>query len=258
MVEFSHGPPTTLRVNEFEIRAGEMVGLLGPNGAGKSTFLRILAGLLRPQRGRVFLGDRPLRSIPVSERARRLAWVPQRSETPFEWTVREMVATGRHPYLGTRLRDRRLDQEVVERCLQQVGMTPLAARRVARLSGGEWQRALLARALAQEPRVLLLDEPVANLDLGYQRQIYELISSLCRDRELAVVAADHQIDLQARFCDRCLLLHEGSVVAQGEVAQVLTEERLSEVFHTPLRVSLDEAGGRPSVQWRFERPAGGA
>jgi iron complex transport system ATP-binding protein len=253
MVEFGHGASSFLAVDRFEVRRGEFVGLLGPNGAGKSTLLRVLAGLLRPRRGRVKLGGRPMEEIPAPERARQLAWVPQRAETPFEWTVREMTATGRHPYLGARLRDRRQDLEVVAQSLRLVGLTSFQDRYVSSLSGGEWQRALLARALAQEPKILLLDEPVANLDLGYQRQIYELVSSLCREAGMSVVAADHHIDLQARFCDRLLLLNEGKVVAQGPVTEVLREETLVSVFHTPLSVSSDAATGRPTVRWRFDR-----
>ena len=190
------------------------------------------------------------------ERARFLAWVPQRAETPFEWTVREMVAVGRHPHVGSRLTNRREDERVVNLCLEQVGLDSFASRWVSTLSGGEWQRALIARALAQEPKILLLDEPVANLDLGFQRQVYELIRSLCLTRGLGVIAADHHLDLQAQFCDRLVLLDLGKVAAQGTPEVVLTRQKLEEVFQTPLRVEVDSETGRPRVRWRFDENAG--
>jgi iron complex transport system ATP-binding protein len=242
-------------VPELSVEAGVFVGLVGPNGAGKSTLLRILAGLTRPQGGVIHLCGRDVEKMSMTERARLLAWVPQRAETPFEWTVQEMVAMGRHPHIGGRLRDRRQDREILDGVLAQVGLEDLANRWVSTLSGGEWQRALIGRALVQEPQVLLLDEPVANLDLGFQRQIYELVRGLCRERGIGVVAADHHIDLQAQHCDHLVLLDRGRVVAQGPPEAVLTVQRLEQVFRTPLAVDPDPETGRPTVRWRFgERP----
>jgi iron complex transport system ATP-binding protein len=251
-VQFGHRGSIFLSVPELNVRRGRLLGLLGPNGAGKSTLLRLLAGLATPQAGVVYICGHRVDKTPVERRARCIAWVPQRAETPFEWTVWEMVSIGRHPYQASRLRDRESDREVVVRALEQVGLAGFRHRSVSTLSGGEWQRALIARALAQEPRVLLLDEPVANLDLAYQRQIYELIRSLCSERGLAVVAADHHIDLQGRFCDELMLLDHGKVAAQGAVEEVLTTGILESVFRTPLRVERDPATGRPTVRWRFE------
>jgi iron complex transport system ATP-binding protein len=163
-----------------------------------------------------------------------------------------MVALGRHPHHGRAWRDRPEDRDAVERALESVGIATLGHRPVGTLSGGEWQRALLARALAQDARVLLLDEPVASLDLGYQRRIYELTRSLCREHGVAAVVADHHIDLQAAFCDRLVLMDGGRVVAQGAPPEVLTSQHLEAAFRTPLRVDRDPATGRPRVGWRFE------
>jgi len=251
-LRFGHQDRNFLTVNELTVKPGTLLGLLGPNGAGKSTLLRLLAGLLTPRDGVVYICGQSVESVTTERRARCLAWVPQRAETPFEWTVLEMVALGRHPHLGSRLRDRDSDHRVVEGALQQVGLWPLRRRPVSTLSGGEWQRALIARALAQEPQILLLDEPVANLDLAYQRQIYELIRGLCRERGIGAVAADHHIDLQAHFCDELMLLDRGQVRAQGSVDQVLTKELLEAVYRTPLHVRPDPDTGRPVVHWRFE------
>lgn len=254
VVEFRLSDAFRLRVESFALGPGDLIGILGPNGSGKSTLLRLLAGLLSPDHGVVYICGQRVDKMPAAARARALAWVPQRAETPFEWTVYEMVAIGRHPYLASSFRDRDSDRVAVETALIQVGLDGLRERPVSALSGGEWQRALIARALAQDPRILLLDEPVANLDLAYQRQIYELIRRLSSERGIGIVAADHHIDLQARFCDRLMLLDNGEVVVQGSVDQVLVREILERTYRTPLRIGRDSVSGRPTVSWRFEEP----
>lgn len=248
---FGYGGHPFLQVEAVELKAGEFVGLLGPNGAGKSTLLRLLAGLELASAGTVEICGQSIARMSAPERARRLAWVPQRSETPFDWTVREMVALGRYPFLRERLRDRPEDGAVVASALQHVGLDALADRPIATLSGGEWQRALVARALAQEPIALLLDEPVANLDLRYQREIYELLRAISTERGVAVLVADHHLDLLAHYSDRLLLLDGGRIVAEGPARDVLTEERLAAVFHTAVRV--EDVDGRPRIFWKFDR-----
>jgi iron complex transport system ATP-binding protein len=251
-IEFGFGHATFLYVDKLDVWPGELVGLLGPNGAGKSTYLRLMAGLATPQRGVVYICGQRVEKVSPEARARCLAWVPQRSETPFEWTVSEMISLGRHPHHGRAWRERPEDQNVVAKALESVGLSTLRNRAVGTLSGGEWQRALLGRALAQDARVLLLDEPVTSLDLGYQRRIYELIRSLCRERGVGAIVADHHIELHAAFCDRLVLMDRGRVIAQGAPAQVLTSANLESVFRTPLRVQVDPETGRPRVSWRFE------
>lgn len=251
-LEIGFGRVPFLAVDRLELWPGELIGLLGPNGAGKSTYLRLMAGLATPWRGLVYICGQRVEKVSPDARARWLAWVPQRSETPFEWTVSEMVALGRHPHHGRGWRDRPEDQELIAKALANVGLSALGARPVGTLSGGEWQRALLARALAQDARVLLLDEPVASLDLGYQRRIYELVRSLCREHGVGAVVADHHIDLQAAFCDRLVLMDAGRVVAQGTPVDVLTPENLEAAFRTPLRVETDRGTGRPRVSWRLD------
>ncbi len=250
-VEFGYSSSKWLQIDTLEVASRSVVGLLGPNGAGKSTLLRILAGLLRPSAGSVSLCGQPLASLSPSQRALRLAWVPQRSETPFEWSVWEMVAAGRHPHLGMRLKDREIDRISIRWAMDRVGLSGLEERPVGTLSGGEWQRAQIARALAQEPSLLLLDEPAANLDLSYQRQIYELLKELCVEKGIGVLAADHHVDLLAQFCDRLILMDDGKIAAQGPVEDVLRGELLERVYRTPLRVETDPATKRPFVRWRF-------
>lgn len=252
-LRFGFGPENFLVVNELCVHRGELVGLLGPNGAGKSTCLRLLAGLAKPRVGSVHICGQPVDRLGARERSRLIAWVPQRSETPFEWSVLEMVAMGRHPYQGARLADREVDRVVVRQAIDRVGLREFGDRRIGTLSGGEWQRALIARTLAQEAKVLLLDEPVASLDLGYQRQIYELVRRMCREQGLAAIAADHHVDLQAIFCDRLILMDQGRVCAEGKPEEVLRPEILESVYRTPLAVVNDAETGRPSVRWKFRQ-----
>ncbi|MCC7140766.1 MAG: ABC transporter ATP-binding protein [Candidatus Eisenbacteria bacterium] len=248
-LRFSYQGSNLIEINRVELQPFEFVGLMGPNGAGKSTLLRLLAGLLRPAEGTVTIDGQSLTTLAPVRRASRLAWVPQRSETPFDWTVREMVALGRYPFLRERLRDRPEDGVAIEKVLSLVGLQALADRPIGTLSGGEWQRALVARSLAQDPAALLLDEPVANLDLRYQRDIYELLRGVTQDRGVAVLVADHHLDLLAHYCDRIYLIDGGKIVAHGSPAEVLTEERLESVYRTPVRISSE--AGRPRVFWRF-------
>lgn len=248
-LQFAYRDAKIIDINRLELFRSEFVGLMGPNGAGKSTLLRLLAGLLQPGHGTVAISGQSLATLSPAVRASRLAWVPQRSETPFDWTVREMVALGRYPFLRERLRDRPEDGVVIERVLSLVGLAALADRPIGTLSGGEWQRALVARSLAQDPGALLLDEPVANLDLRYQRDIYELLRGVTRDRGVAALVADHHLDLLAHYCDRIYLIDAGRIVAHGSPAEVLTEERLEAVYRTPVRISSE--AGRPRVFWRF-------
>jgi len=248
-IVFGHDRGISLQVEHLCLKPGQLTGLLGPNGAGKSTILRLLAGIWRPHGGVIYICGQDVDNLSAARRARLIGWVPQRVETPFDWTVWQMVSLGRSPHTN-RLLDRSEDRRVTSAAIARLGLSRLEERLIATLSGGEWQRALIARALAQEPRVLLLDEPVANLDLGYQRSIYEMVLALARDG-VAVLVADHHIDLLAHYCDRLLLMVDGRIAADGTPAEVLRQDALEGAFATPLAVSTDPATGRPVVRWDF-------
>ncbi len=215
---------------------GRHVCVVGPNGAGKSTLLRLLLGLLRPDRGEVRLHGRPVRAWPRRELARRVGVVSQDRPPDFPLGVRGFVEMGRHPHLRPWDRLGRRDRETVDRALARTRLEDLAERPISALSGGELQRAKLARALAQDPGLLLLDEPTAHLDLGHAMQLFALVDRLVREEGLSAVSVTHDLHLAARFADRLVLLAEGRVVADGGTAEVLAPEPLQRAFGWPVEV----------------------
>ena len=227
---------------DLAVAEGEFVGLLGPNGAGKSTLLRVLAGVLVPQRGVVLLQGRPLLQRPRREIARLLAVVPAPVTPMFSFLVREFVDMGRTPHLRRLQGDRPADRHAVQAALAATDTAALADRPITELSAGEWQRVNLARALAQEPVLMLLDEPTAFLDLGHQREIFELLREINRARGLTVVCVSHDLNLAAAYCPRLAVLAAGRVVADGPPAAVITRETIEAVYHTPVQVDQGPAG----------------
>ncbi|WP_236968585.1 ABC transporter ATP-binding protein [Microbacterium aurantiacum] len=210
----------------MEAHAGQVLGILGPNGAGKTSLLRILAGLRRPETGAVTLSGRDLRGMRRRIVARRLAIVEQSPEVHGDITVQETAALGRTPHRGTFAALDREHRAAIERALSLTGMSPYRSRTWRSLSGGEQQRAQLARALAQNPEVLVLDEPTNHLDIRYQLDVLALVASL----DMTVITALHDLNLAARFCDRIVVLHGGHVRASGAPADVLTPELLRSVY----------------------------
>src|SRR5438105_3909468 len=224
-----------------------MLALIGPNGAGKSTVFRVASGLLRPRVGRVLLDGTALAALSPKARAQRIAVVPQEGPLPSGLLVREMVSLGRTPYLRALLGPTAEDRQAVDSAIAAVGVKPLADRFVDELSGGERQRVILARALAQQPRLLLLDEPTANLDLHYQVAMLELVRGLSREYGLAVLAAVHDLQLAALYCDRVALLSHGQIVSQGAPEAVLTAPLLMETFGQRVVTSAHPTHGVPLV-----------
>lgn len=220
-----------LRGVDLELRGGEWLGLIGPNGSGKSTLLRALVGLV-PRTGRVTLGDgRP--PGPTD-----LALMPQAPELPAGMTVVEYVLLGRTAHLGWLARESRVDRRIATGVLRRLHLTGFADRPVRRLSGGEAQRVVIARALAQQSPVLLLDEPTSALDLGHQVEVLELVDELRREDRLTVVAAMHDLGVAARYADRLALLDRGCLVSVGEPTEVLVPDLLTRVYGHPVHVHV--------------------
>ena len=217
------------------IERGEWVALIGPNGAGKTTILRALAGLVSFA-GQVLLEGRSVTTSSRREIARQIALVPQHPQTPPELTVAEYVLLGRTPHIGYLATETRSDRLAAERAIARLALRPFAERPLGSLSGGELQRAVLARALAQEAPILLLDEPTSALDLGRQQQALELVDSLRRDDELTVVSAMHDLSLAGQYADRLLLLDRGQVVAEGSASEVLSEASIASYYGAHVRV----------------------
>jgi iron complex transport system ATP-binding protein len=217
--------------------------VVGPNGAGKSTLLRALAGLV-PHDGSVLLDGRVTRSLSARERAQEVGYAPQIPVLPEAVTVAEYVLLGRTPYRSLLAGPRRDDRDIVGAALERLELTAFANRALRTLSGGERQRAVLARALAQQPRLLLLDEPTASLDLGHAQGVLELIDELRREQGLTVVTTIHDLVLGAQYADRLVLLAGGHVVATGRPAEVLTSQALATHYGATAEVSVDGAGVR--------------
>ena len=245
---FAYDGRTVLRGVSLRLMPGEVLGLIGPNGAGKSTLVRLAAGFLRPGSGMVRLFGRPPTQWPPRELARRVALVPQGAYIPPTFTVWESVLLGRTPYLSFLGVPREADRAAARRALEWVGMTDRTDRLIGELSGGERQRVLLARALAQEPRCLLLDEPTTHLDIHHQVAVLTLIRRMAVECGMAVLVVLHDLNLAATFADRLALLVDGAIVALGDPRDVLRRERLTAVYGNAVAVfPRPDNGGRPAV-----------
>ncbi len=241
----------TMRVPE-----GTLYVVLGPNGSGKSTLMRALMGVTPLEGGRVAIGGRETRSWTRRELARVVGAVPQAEHLAFPLSVRDFVAMGRYPYLGALQPERESDRAAIQRALERCDVEALAARNVKTLSGGELQRVRIARALAQEPSALILDEPTASLDLRHEMSIFRLLEDSAKGG-MTVLLITHHVNMAARFADRILLLHEGRVAAEGSVQEVFTEEVLTAVYGWPVAVREDPVSGAPQVTPLMEESRNG-
>jgi iron complex transport system ATP-binding protein len=238
----------------FAVAAGEVFGVIGPNSAGKTTLLRLLTRVLAPERGEVRLDGRPVRRLAHAELARQVAVVPQEAPRPFPFSVEQLVLMGRYPHGPDRFFESGEDRAQAVAAMAATGVLPLAALPFEQLSGGERQRAMLARALAQQPRLLVLDEPTAHLDLRYQAETAALLRRVNVERGMTVLLVSHDLNLAAELCDRLLLLGGGRVARVGVPAEVLRREALEAVFGCAVVVDVNPASGRPVVQVAWPGP----
>ena len=246
-VSFSYFDGLVLRDIDLSVEAGERVGLLGPNGSGKTTLLKLASGLLRPTQGEVYFGDLSLRQLTRREVAQKVAVVPQQLEMPFSFSVWEMVMLGRTPFVKALSGEGEMDRRAGRRALVLTNTEALANRTFNELSGGERQKVILAMALAQEPKLLLLDEPTVHLDVNHQVEILELIKGLNSENGITVVAAMHDLNLAALYFDRLILLKEGAIFADGPPTEVLTEETILRVYSAPVSVHKHPSADVPNV-----------
>ncbi|MDB4907583.1 MAG: transporter related protein [Gemmatimonadetes bacterium] len=230
----------------FDAAAGRLTAVVGPNGSGKSTTVRALLGRVPIEHGSITLGGAPLGSLAREAVAARVAVVAQREDLVFPLPVHEYVALGRHPHLGAWGRTGARDTAAVADAMHQAGVTELRDRKVDALSGGEWQRVRIARALAQGAPALVLDEPTAFLDVAHEMAVFELLSTLAHSGH-AVLLVSHQLNLVARFADHIVLLHHGRVAAAGTPDDVMRGSVLEPVYEWPLLVTRDPAVGAPTL-----------
>lgn len=246
-ITIKYGPCEVLRDISFDLGKGEIVVLLGPNGAGKTTLIKALNGTLPTANGQVLLDEKPLDSYSRREIARRVAVVAQENETKFPVTVIEFVLSGRFargPAFGWESAD---DIAVAERALVECDLRNFASRLMNELSGGERQRVVLARAIATEAKILLLDEPTANLDLAHQAMMFRLVRQRCREAGCSAMVITHDLNLAAEFADKILLLKHGTIFAAGTAEEVLTESNIREVFDVHALLDTHPASGNVRI-----------
>lgn len=236
-----------LRDVSFEVKGGDLVVVLGPNGAGKTTLLRTIAKVVSPKVGAVLLDGRDISSIPTNQLMRTLSVVPQSGGGAFSFTVQDIVATGRTPYVSPLAPMSQRDWQVIREAMEATDVWDLKDRLFTELSGGEQRRVLIAKALAQEPQLLLLDEPTANLDLHYQLEVVELIQRLNRERNITVLAVLHDLNLAAMLGQRFILMHQGRIYAIGNAEEVLTAQNIQQVYGVPVVVTRHPLNGKPII-----------
>ena len=241
-VRYPNAPEPALDSVTMVVPRGAFYAVLGPNGSGKSTLLRALLGMVPHAAGRAHVSGRLISDWDRRALAQEAGVVTQSESVAFPITVRELVAMGRYPYLGALQSETPTDKEAISEAMRMCDIEPLADRFLSTLSGGEIQRTRVARALAQEPNVLVLDEPTASLDVRHEMEILELLRASV-DRGMTVFLITHHLDLAARFADRLLLLDQGRVAAEGEPREVLQEETLQRVYGWPISISIDPATG---------------
>jgi iron complex transport system ATP-binding protein len=231
----------------FQVGKGEFIGVIGPNGSGKTTLLKILCRLLSPQKGEMFFGGIPFKKMSRADMAKRIAVVPQESYLLFPFSVVEIVLMGRSPHLGRLMFERGEDLEVAKQAMEWTEILSLSQRPIDELSGGERKRVFIARALAQEPEVILLDEPTANLDIHHQIEFLNLIFSLNQQKGLTIVMASHDLNIASEYCDRLILLQGGKICETGPPEKVITKRNIEDVYGCEVWVDKNPLSGMPRI-----------
>ncbi len=246
-VDFRYTDEWVLQGCSLDVAEGEMLGVIGPNGSGKTSLLKLMAGLLQARNGRVMLDGVDLRSLPPREIARKVALVPQASHVLFPYTVGELVLMGRFVHQQGWGWESETDLRIARQAMRTMEVEHLAGRAVQTLSGGEQHRVMVARALAQQASILLLDEPTAFLDLKHQIDIYAVLKGLNRERNVTVVLVSHDVNLASQHCSRLVLLHGGRAFRTGNPAEVLTAEHLRSVYGCDVLIDAHPTAGTPRI-----------
>jgi iron complex transport system ATP-binding protein len=233
-LEFSYASVQILKDVCIELAASEMLGVVGPNGAGKSTLIRCIDRILAPQKGSILLDEQDIKEIRPIELAKKMGYIPQSTSQVFPATVFDTVLMGRRPHIGWRSSEK--DTEKVLETLQMLNIEGFAMRDINELSGGQQQKVFIARALTQEPEVLLLDEPTSNLDIRHQLEVMDIIKNIVREKGISAIMAIHDLNLASRYADRIILMNSGEIFSAGDPVSALTPENIEHVYGVEVRV----------------------
>ncbi len=243
-IGFSYDGRRALEGISFELGEGEFAAVLGPNGSGKTTLLRTMTGILKPKVGAVYVEGKDFHRLGNREAAKLVALVPQESAISFEFTALDIVLMGRYPYARRFSGETINDLKKTRHAMELTDCWQFSSRNINELSSGEKQKVIIARALAQEPKVLLLDEPTSHLDLGNQIEVVDLMKRLCRDANISVLSVFHDLNLASRSCTKAIMMSRGSILASGPVERVLVPERIREVYGVEVEVVSSNHGSR--------------
>ena len=245
-VNFAYNGSFRLEDIDLDIEAGDLTGIIGPNGSGKSTLVKLMAGYIAPDSGRVLIDGQPLAWFKRRAVAQKLAVVSQGIHTDFDFTVEEMVSLGRLPHLGRWQSEGPGDSQAIEWALDITRLTDFRQRAYNRLSGGEAQRVMVAQALAQQPEILLLDEPTTYMDMAYQQEMFTLMTRL-NQQGITVVAVLHDVNMAALYCKELVAIRGGRIFAKGAAEEVITRENIKEIYGCTVEISRHPAAGRPQI-----------
>jgi len=246
-ISFRYREEWVLEDVSFRVEKGEFVGVIGPNGSGKTTLLKMLYRLLSPQKGEILFELVPIRKMDRADIAKRIGVVAQETQLLFPFSVLETVLMGRSPYLGHLMFESEKDLEIAKKAMEWTETLSFSERPMDELSGGERKRVFIARALAQEPEVILLDEPTANLDIHHQMDFLDLILTLNRERGLTILMASHDMNVASEFCDRLILLQGGRIYQIGTPDEVITKENIEKVYGCEVWVDQNPFSGMPRI-----------
>ena len=246
-ITLGYGHRAVVEEITFDAKPGEMIGLVGPNGSGKSTILKAISRVITPWQGKVLINGSDIAGISRRELARLISTVPQMPVLPSAYTAYEVVLMGRNPHLGLFQYESTEDMAIAWQAMERTSTRQLAQRRISELSGGEIQSVVIARALTQTTQAMILDEPTANLDVGRQIEILDLIRDMCLENELTVVAALHDLNLAVHYCDRVILISSGGIHAKGTPAEVINSENIEQVYGSGSYVHVHPLSGLPAV-----------
>ncbi len=244
---YSYKEKPVLEDINFDLVPGEILGILGPNGCGKTTLLGNLNKNFSPKGGCVMINDTDLEDLKKKEIAREIAVIPQSNEIKFSFTVREIVSMGRMPFQQSFQGESTNDIEIIEDAIEKTGISDMANRYINTMSGGERQKVIIARAMAQTPKILLMDEPTLHLDISAQFDVLDMIHALSRNEGLTVVIVSHDLPMIARYCDRIILIHDHKIHSIGKTEDVLTPENMRTVFGVDAELSKDSKNGSTTV-----------